>query len=147
MSHHRSQAGRATGSLLLLLLLVSGLGAWNYHRNWQIERATERDRPYSSYSVQDLEALREAYAGELEGVQARFEQAKRNRVRPQRDAGSISDNVAQFQRTTRKSAAIRDAAAGVADRQSQIAELDRELALREQFGVGIMRHVKRLTTI
>jgi hypothetical protein len=35
----------------------------------------------------------------------------------------------------------------VADRQSQIGELDRELSLREQFGVGMMRHVKRLTTI
>jgi hypothetical protein len=79
---------------LLLLVLVSGLGAWNYHRNWQIERETERTRPYSSYSVEDLEALREAYAGELQGVRARFEQAKRNRVRPQRDVGSISDNVA-----------------------------------------------------
>ena len=144
---HRSQAGRATGSLLLLLVLVSGLAAWNYHRNWQIERETERSRPYRSYAVEDLEALREAYAGELEGVRARFEQAKRSRMRPQGDVGSIAGNVAQFQQTTRKSAAIRDAAAGVADRQSQIAELDRELSLREQFGEGMMRHVKRLTTI
>ena len=144
---HRSQAGRATGSLLLLLVLVSGLAAWNYHRNWQIERATERNRPYSGYAVEDLKALREAYTGELEGVRDRFEQAKRRRVRPKRDVGGFSDNVAQVQQTTRNSTAIRDAAAGVADRQSQISELDRELALREQFGVGMMRHVKRLTTI
>jgi len=144
---HRSQSGRATGSIMLLLVLLSGLGAWNYHRNWQIEIETEGHRPYRSYAVADLDALREAYASELVGVRAQFDAAKRNRKRPSRELGSISDNVAQFQRTTRASSAIRDAASGVADRQAQVAELDRELDIRTRFGVGLMRHVKRLTTI
>ena len=143
----RATAGHATGTLLLLLVLLLGLGGWNYHRNWQIEKQTERHRPYQSYAEADVEALREAYRAELEGVRAQFDAAKRKRVRPQRDLGSISDNVNQFQRTARTSHAIRDAAASVAERQSQIAELDREIEIRSRFGVGLMRHVKRLTTI
>jgi len=144
---HRFQSGRATGAILLLLALLSGLGAWNYHRNWQIEKESERSRPYQSYAIADLDALKEAYRSELGGVRAKFDAAKRNRIRPRRDIGSISDHVAQFQQTTRASSAIREAAGGVADREAQIAELDREIEVRTRFGVGLMRHVKRLTTI
>ena len=146
MSHH-ARAGRATGSIVLLLLLVSGLGGWNYHRNWQIEKQTEGRRPYESYAVADLEALRAAYSAELEGVRQQFDAARQKRVRPKGDVGSISGNVAQFQQTTRTSKTIRAAAANVAERENQIAELDRELEIRTRFGVGVMRHVKRLTTI
>lgn len=144
---HRHQSGKATGSLLFLLLLLSAAGGYNYHRNWTIEQETSGPRPYESYAVEDLEALRAAYASELSGVQAQFESAKSRRVRPQRDVGSISDNVAQFQQTAKTSSRIRNAAANVAERQGQIEELDRELELRANLGVGMMRHVKRLTTI
>ncbi len=146
MSHH-SQSGRATGSVLLLVILLSGMGAWNYHRNFRIEKEREGQRPYEGYGVADLDALREAYATDLEVVRAQFDAAKRKRVRPKRDVGSMTDNVAQFQRTARTSSAIRDAAGDVADREGQISELDRELAIRMRFGEGLMRHVKRLTTI
>ncbi len=146
-SSTRRIAGRATGSILLLLALLAGAGAWNYHRNLQIERATEGNRPYESYAAADLAALREAYAGELAGMRSRFDQARLGRVRPRGDVGSISGNVAQFQQTARASSAIRDAAAGVADREAQIAELDRELSLRENFGEGFKRHLNRLIRI
>ena len=92
-------------------------------------------------------SLREAFESELGGSRARFDAAKRKRVRPKRDLGSMTDNVAQFARTAQTSGEIRDAAAGVADQESQIAELDRELEIRERFGEGMMRHLKRLTTI
>lgn len=144
---HRRQAGRATGSIVILLLLVSGLGGWNYHRNLQIEKQTEGVRPYKSYAVGDLESLRQAYATELDGVRVQFDAARRNRSRPSRDIGSISGNVEQFAQTTATSRSIRNAAAGVAEREGQIAELDRELELRQRFGQGMMRHLKRLTTI
>ena len=137
----RATAGHATGTLLLLLVLLLGFGGWNYHRNWQIEKQTEGHRPYQSYAEADLETLRDAYRAELEGVRAQFDAAKRKRVRPSRDLGTISDNVTQFQRTARTSHAIRDAAASVAERQRQVAELDREIEIRSRFGVGLMRHV------
>ena len=63
----RLQSGRALGSILLLLVLLCGAGAWNYHRNWEIEKESEGNRPYASYAVKDLESLREAFASELSG--------------------------------------------------------------------------------
>ena len=144
---HRNQAGRATGSLVLLLLGVTVAGGWNYHRNLQIEKASDGNRPYQSYTEDDLTALRAAYDQELKGSQANFDSAKSNRSRPQSDLGSIAGNVEQFQNTTRASSAIRDAAARVTDRESQIGAIDRELTMRSEFGEGLARHIKRLTTI
>ena len=143
----RSQSGSATGSVLLLLVLLSAAAAWNYHRNWQIEKESEGHRPYEAYAVDDLAALRDAYASELGGVRAQFAAAKKQRARPKRDAGSIAQNIAQFQKTAQTSSAIRTAAAGVAEREGQMAKLDRELELRSRFGEGLIRHLKRLTTI
>ncbi len=131
----------------MLLLLAAGAGGWNYHRNLEIEKASEGNRPYRSYAVEDLESLRAAYASELESVRANFDSAKRRRARPVGDVGSIAGNVEQFQNTTRASSAIRAAAAGLAESQEQVAELDRELEIRSQFGEGMARHVKLLTTI
>ena len=144
---HRREAGRATGSILLLLVLVSGLGAWNYHRNLTIEKQSEGRRPYESYAVADIEALRSAYASELDGVEAQFDVAKRQRVRPKRDVGSFSGNVDQFQKTSKTSQRIRKAASNLAEQQGQITELDRELEIRARLGQGMMHHVKRLTAI
>ena len=143
----RGQAGRATGTLAFMLLLVAGAAGWNYHRNWQIEKQTEGVRPYKSYEIVDLEALKSAYAGELDGVRSQFDEAKRRRVRPTRNGGSIAANVAQFETTARTSAAIREAASNVVERQDQIAELDRELELRAHFGKGLRRHLNRLTNL
>lgn len=144
---NRNQAGRATGSLILLLLMFGVAAGWNYHRNWQLEEATEGARPYQSYAVDDLEALREAYASELHGVRAEFDSAKRNRTRSVRDVGSIAGNIEQFKETTRVSTAIRIAAAGVTEREEQISALEREIEARARFGEGLGRHLKRLTAI
>lgn len=144
---HRYQAGRAMGSFVLLLLVLSIAGGWNYNRNMQLEKATEGDRPYRNYAVADLESLRDAYASELKGVRANFDSAKRRRARPTGDVGSIAGNVQQFQNTTRASSAIRDAAAGVVESEGQIETIERELGIRSQFGEGFARHIKLLTTI
>ena len=143
----RHQAGRATGSIVLLLVVLTIAGGWNYHRNWQVEKASDVRRPYQNYAVGDLESLRDAYVSELAGVRADFDSAKRMRARPVGDLGSIAGNVEQFGRTTRASSAIREAAAGVLEREGQIEELDRELEIRSRFGKGFARHLKRLTTI
>ncbi|MEE8165961.1 MAG: hypothetical protein V3T64_10365 [Myxococcota bacterium] len=143
----RFRAGGALASVVLLLLVLAGVGAWNYHRNLQIELQTEGPRPYENYAQMDLKALRSAYAADLEGVRAQLVHAKQQRARVSRNLDSISTNVLQFAQTTRTSTAIRDAAAAVAERASQIAELDKELEIRARFGKGMARHLKRLTTI
>ena len=145
--HVRYQAGNATVSLVVLLLVLVVAGGWNYHRNWQAEKATESSRPYRSYAVADLESLRDAYASELAGTKAKFDSARRRRARPAGDVGSIAGNVEQFQKATRASTAIRRAAGDVVQQESQIAALDRELEIRSRFGQGFARHMKRLTTI
>lgn len=143
----RAESGRAIGSLLLMLVLLAAGGGWNYYRNLQFEKASNSSRPYKAYSVADLESLRAAHASELEAVRGHFGRAKRGRVEQVGDVGSIAANVEQFRKTTRASSAIREAAADVSARQTQIEELDRELALRTQFGEGFARHMKLLTTI
>ena len=141
---NRNQAGRATGPLVLLLLVLCAGGAWNYQRNLQVEKATG---PYKGYSVEELTSLRDAYTSELRGVRAHFDSAKRNRARSVGDVGSIAGNVEQFQQTTRASHAIRTAAASVVEREKQITELDRELKTRLRFGEGLGRHLKLLMMI
>lgn len=143
----RRTAGRANGSLLFLLFLLAGAGGWNYHRNLEIERQSEGHRPYESYSTEDIQALRAAFESELAGSEARFEAVKRQRSRPKGDLGSVSANVAQFAQTAQTSRVIRRAAADVAEQQNEIGELDRELMRRANLREGLMRHVRRLTTI
>lgn len=143
----RDRKRGSAGLIAFLVLLFLVAGGWNYHRNWKAESANEDGRPYGNYAVDDLESLRAAYAVDLSGVKADFDSAKRNRTRPVGDIGSIAANVEQFQRTSRSSTAIRSAAASVSERQDQIEELDRELALRAHFGRGLARHLKRLIAI
>lgn len=148
--HNRSsrrQSGKALGSIVLLLLLASGIGAWNYRRNLALEAQQEGHRPYAGYATEDLESLRAAYSAELTGSEARFAQAQQQRVRPQGDKGSISGNVAQFEQTARNSQRIRRAAAGVANRQNEIDALDKELQLRADKADLVALHVRRLTSL
>jgi hypothetical protein len=142
----RRIAGNATTSLLLLLVALLGVGAWNYHRNYQLERANEHGRPYSGYSTHEVELLRDAVAGELEATRARFARARGHRMRSARDQGSVGDNARQFNRTTRASNAIRDAAGDVAVQESLKAALDQELTARAGAGEGMALHLKRLTS-
>ena len=113
----------------------------------EIERQSEGHRPYESYSTEDIQALRAAFESELAGSEARFEAVKRQRSRPKGDLGSVSANVAQFAQTAQTSRVIRRAAADVAEQQNEIGELDRELMRRANLREGLMRHVRRLTTI
>lgn len=143
----RHQADGTTRKVVLSLLVLTVAGGGNYYRNWQVEEASQTTRPYQKYAAADLVSLRDAYASELAGSRANFDSAKSKRSRPVGDVGSIAGNVEQFQKTTRASSAIRDAAAGVAEREGQIEDLDRELEMRSQFGEGFVRHLKRLIWI
>ena len=142
----RRIAGISTASLALFLLVLVGAGAWNYHRNYQLERSDARGRTYSGYSTREVTLLRDAAAAELATAKARFERAQRNRAGTARDRGDVAGNVRQFARTTRASGAIREAASEVAERESLKAALDQELGKRGGDSSGMSLHLKRLTT-
>jgi len=141
----RRIAGNTTAGLALVLLVLVGVGAWNYHRNWTLERASERGRPYAGYSARDVELLRDAVAGELDQKRAVLARAKRGRVGSARDKGAIADNVRQFDRASRAGDAIRDAAGDVAEREQLKAALDHELEVRAGAGTSMALHLARLT--
>lgn len=143
----RRMAGNTTGCLALVLVILLGAGGWNYHRNYQLELASAKSRPYSGYSARDVELLRDAVAAELEVARARLVRAKQGRARSVRDQGSVEGNVRQFDRTARASDGIRKASGDVAERESMKAALDRELALRADGSSGWTLHLKRLTTL
>ena len=143
----RYRTGGALPVVVVLLLAVAGAGAWNYHRNLELERAADPDRRYQSYETQDVQALRDAYRSELESVRADLVRTKGQRDRRAQDTGSIAGNVEQFAETTVRSAAIREAAGDVAEREGQVEELETELELRERFGHRPTRHLKLLTNL
>ena len=144
--NERRIAGNSTASLALLLLALVGVGAWNYHRNYQLERASERERAYSGYSTHEVELLRDATASELETARVQFDRAQRRRAGSARDRGTVAGNVRQFDRTARASSAIRDAASDLSERESLKTALDQELSLRVGSSAGMALHLKRLTT-
>jgi hypothetical protein len=143
----RRHSGRVTFSLLFFVTLVVGVGAWNYHRNWTLERESGQLRVYAGYARQDLVALREAHDAELTRARSDFEVARRQRVRPGGDRGSVGENVEQFDATTRASRHVRETAAIVAEHVAQLEQIDRELERRSQLTSEIMLHVKRLVTL
>jgi len=132
---------------MIVLLVLAGIGAWNYQRNRGIEDAAAASRPYQSYASSDLESLQNAYAIQLESERANFAHSKSRRAKISQNRASIADNVEQFDRTKITSSAIREAASHVADRRSQIAELNAELELRARFGQGMARHLNLLLDI
>ncbi len=144
--NERRIAGNSTASLALLLLALVGVGAWNYHRNYQLERASERGRVYSGYSTHEIELLRDAASSELETARVRFDRAQGRRAGSARDRGTVAGNVRQFDWTTRASSAIRDAASDLSERESLKTALDQELSLRVGSSTGMALHLKRLTT-
>lgn len=148
MDDRRRLAGNTTGSLVFVLVILLAAGAWNYHRNYRRELESAQSRPYSGYSVRDVELLRDAVAAELEVARARLARAQQGRAaRTVRDQGSVAGNVRQFDRTARASEALRAASGDVAERESMKAALDRELALRADSASGWMLHLRRLASL
>jgi len=129
----------------LLLLIVVG-GGYNYHRNMQAEQQDQGPRPFKGYSTADLTSLRDAYDQEVQAYQRKYDSQQRQRVRTSGN-GAMNEQVDQFERVQRNSAAIRETTADVAEREAQLRAINRELELRLALGGGLSLHLKRLTSI
>jgi len=90
----RSERGSASALVLLLLLLV-GAVAWNFHRN--LEAESREFRPYRGYAEADLDAMIGAYEQAAEKAGARYGRAADRRVEV-RGAGDVMGNVKEFER-------------------------------------------------
>jgi len=128
--------------LLVLLGLVAGAGGWNYRRNVAIEAAAPR--PYGSYSLEDLEALKTAYESEAARHKEHYRAASSRKV-DVRDGGLIGDQVVEFERVQRISQGKRDIAKVYAKNQVQLDEVKAEIAYRAEIGDGWKLHFTRLT--
>jgi hypothetical protein len=142
----RRQAGRTLTTVLALLVLLVGGGAWNYHRNLQSEQQDDRPRPFANYETTDLEALRAAYAQEIESSQQRYTAHSARRQRASGE-GLMDERVREFERIQRTSDRLRELRADVAEQEARLREIDAELARRAGAASGMRLHLERLLTI
>lgn len=136
------ESGKPVVLLLLLMGLISGAGVWNYRRNVAIEAA--EPRPYRSYSLADLEALKSAYESEANKHKDHYRAASSRKVAV-RGGGLIGDQVVEFERVQRISQGKRDIASVYAKNQVQLEEVLAEISHRAQLGDGWKLHLERLT--
>ena len=71
----RHQDGAIRGTALALLILV-GLGGWNYQKSYRADLENHRSLPFANYSTDDLQSLRFAYSEELERSQVIYGQRR-----------------------------------------------------------------------
>jgi hypothetical protein len=138
------EKGNQVVLLLLVLGLASGAGAWNYRRNVELEAA--EPRPYGSYSLQDLEALKGAYESETDKHMDHYRAASSRKV-DVRDGGLIGAQVVEFERVQRISQGKRDIANVYAKNQVRLDEVNAEITYRAQADEGLKLHLTRLIRI
>jgi hypothetical protein len=143
MGSERGGRGALVPLLVLLVLLVGG-GAWNYHRN--LARESQEDRPMRGYAEADLEKLLAAYQGEQERLARRAGATPRAR---QADASGrlVGENVREFERIQRQSRRVRDANGDLAETELMVARIQQELARRDQERDPMAVLIRRVTTI
>jgi hypothetical protein len=142
-THRNGGAGKTVLLALLLVLLAAG-GAWNYHRNYELEKQSRATRPLAGYSTDDLHALADAYRGEIASRSARYDAAKKSRVEG-RDRAYFDEQVQEFEKVQRASGRTREAGAQVAEREASLKQVEAELAARGPERAEWQVHLDRLT--
>jgi hypothetical protein len=143
-STHRNAGGASTLLLVALLIGAIGAGAWNYHRNWQREQESRASRPLAGYATEDLEALAEAYRGEVKAGAAKYDHAKQGRAQS-RDRAYFDEQVQEFEKVQRASNRTREVGAQLAERETSLRAVEDELAQRGPERSEWARHWDRLT--
>jgi hypothetical protein len=134
---------RSSLPLFLLLLLVIGGGAFNYHRNWQAEQ--EMPRPYRSYSDADLRALIHAYEEARPGATPTPSGA--SAPGPAGGGALLGERIDAFERARAASDARRRELERLGQHEAVLRELRKEETLRAELGQGLALHLRRLATL
>jgi hypothetical protein len=140
----RSEAGGSVVTLLLVLAILVGAGAWNYRRN----AAAEEDvyRPYRGYSDEAIADLIDAYEGQHEQRSKRFETAAKHDVNVEGKA-YFGEQVQEFERVQRLSQNKRALRDGLAESQTSLKLLQDESAMRAKERRKLARFFERLLSV
>ena len=138
----RRNLGNALPALLILLALIGGVGAWNYHKNVALDE--QQHRPFRGHSDEALQQLIDAYENERDvGKKAYLEISSRResaKTKPMLD-----EQVAEFERIQSHGLRTRQLRNAVAGHQASLKELKKE-ASRRTLDADNFRRILRLAT-
>ncbi len=137
----------AASKIVVVLILIMGIGGFNYYRNFTAERTTQGPRPFEGYSTPDLAKLRDAYAAELAQYERQYASQQRQRRRSRQSGATIGEQVDRFERVQETSNRLREINTDLADHQARLRAVEKEIGYRDVLGGGLALHLKRLTTI
>ena len=140
-----SGAGSKLGIVLLLLAVLGAAGAYNYHRNYQIELQEQGARPLSGVDDAGLEALADAYRQEIAAYESRQAAVRRSQTAPAAQGQLIGEKVQAFERVQARSRQLRDLTTEIAQREARLREVEQEQSYRARDGMAL--HVSRLISI
>lgn len=128
----------------MLLVLVGGVGGWNYHRNLQVEKAEHR--PFRGHSDEALDQLLEAYEAEHERGMKRWKSAEAREVSVG-DKDYYQDQVGEFERVQGASRAKRAHRDALASSQATLKLLHKEERKRDAERDKLKLFMRRAFTI
>jgi len=140
----RTQMGSSIPQLLLLLVLLVGGAAFNYHRN--LEAEAQEDRPYRGYSDQQLEDMLQAYEGRKEQQSARYESTAGRRA-DARGKAYFDEQVQEFERVQKVHAARDRARDQLAGTQVVVKKIRAEQTKRASEADKLMLHLRRAFSV
>jgi hypothetical protein len=128
-------------TLLLILVLCGGAGAWNYHRNLQAERA--EPRPYRSLTEEALASLAAALEAEVEDLTSSYEAASGRKVSITEEA-LLGEKVREFERVQSISQSTRAIGQRLSQSEGSLQRVRKELRRREEESDLLRLHLRRL---
>jgi len=136
--------GGGKGMAGILLVILIGLGGFNYHRNYEREQQEAREQTFGGYDDAGLEALAQAYEAEAEGLDEQYRALRARRARVEQTR-TVDDGVKQFERVQRTRAAVRDVTEALATNEARLREIREEQRRRAARGAAWAVHLERLT--
>jgi hypothetical protein len=140
----RSEAGSSVVTLLVLLLILAGAGAWNFRRNLAAEEAEYR--PFRGHSDEAIGQLMAAYEGQHEHDTARYQAAADRKVNVH-GKDYFGEQVEEFERVQRLSKNTRALRDELAESQATLKLLEEERSKRAQERQKLQLFLKRVFTL
>ena len=128
-------------------MLVGGAGAYNYHRNAQLD-ADFQFRPYKGLSDSELEVLIAAYDEEIETLGRHRERFQDPSEKLDRVSSYIADRIEAFEESQQRNESWKKLRRSMMERQVAVEEIRTEQEIRRS-GVDKewRRILRRVTTL